>query len=49
MDLKIGKTITAAELQKCEHIATFGVYEIYWHEVDISFIFAINKVNLICT
>lgn len=49
MNLKIGKTMTATELQECEHIATFGVYEIYLLNEDISFLFAIDNANLICS
>ena len=49
MDLKIGKIITATELQECEHIAQFGVYEIYLLNEDISFLFAIDNANLICS
>jgi GNAT superfamily N-acetyltransferase len=49
MDLKIGKTITATELQECEHIAQFGVYEIYLLNEDVTFLFAIDNVNLICS
>ncbi len=49
MDLKIGKTITATELKECEHISQFGAYEIYLLNEDISFLFAIDSTNLICS
>lgn len=49
MNLEIGKTITARELQECEHIVQYGVYEIYWLNEDISFLFAIDNTNLICS
>lgn len=49
MNLEIGKTITLSQLQECEHISTFGVYEIYLLNEDISFLFAIDKANLICS
>jgi len=49
MNLKIGKNITASELEACEHISTFGVYEIYFLNEDISFLFAIDNSNVICS
>lgn len=49
MNLEIGKTITSSQLNECEHISTFGVYEIYLLNEDISFLFAIDKANLICS
>lgn len=49
MNLEIGKTITPAELGECEHITAFGVYEIYLLNEDISYLFAIDNNNLICS
>ncbi len=49
MNLKIGKVITATELNECEHISQFGDYEIYLLNEDVSFLFAIDKANLICS
>ena len=45
MNLEIGKTVTLEELGQCEHISSFGVFEIYLINEDISFLFAINKYN----
>jgi len=49
MDLKIGITITPQQLNDCEHISTFGAYKIYLLNEDISFLFAIDNANLICS
>lgn len=49
MNLEIGKTITSSQLYECEHISTFGVYEIYLLNEDISFLFAIDNADLICS
>ncbi len=49
MDLKIGITITPQQLKECEHISTFGAYDIYLLNEDISFLFAIDNANLICS
>ena len=49
MNLEIGKTLTLEELGQCEHISSFGVFEIYLINEDISFLFAINNDNLICS
>ncbi|MBN2236292.1 MAG: hypothetical protein JW729_01960 [Bacteroidales bacterium] len=49
MNLEIGKTMTSSQLQECEHISTYGVYDIYFLSEDISFLFAIDSANLICS
>jgi len=49
MDLQIGKILIESELDKCEHITTFGTYEIYLLNEEVSFLFAINNRNLICS
>jgi|GEM_PF-1603192 len=49
MNLKIGQILTATEFQGCELIATFGAYQIYLLERDISFLFAVDRNNLICS
>ena len=49
MILDIGKTISASELIKLEHLSSFSNYEIYWLNEDPSFIIAIDNTNLICS
>jgi len=49
MNLEIGKTLTGSQLLKCENLKSFGNYEIYFLNEDVSFIFAIDNSNLICS
>lgn len=49
MYLEIGRTLTLAQLGQCEHISSFGVFEIYLLDEEISFLFAVDNSNLICS
>lgn len=49
MNLEIGKTLTSGQLEQCDFISKFGVFEIYLLFEDISFLFAVNNHKLICS
>lgn len=47
--MEINQTISPSKLAECEHIASFGIYEIYKFEDVEFYLFAIDSNNLICS